>query len=203
MKHFAILLLLILLIVCVIGGFFLTLNRISVLEGSVERALVAFRLGAASSISDSRVVNDTSDAIPAATLEDEGTIPTAIIFNTLSSPLLKPRSNVAVIVEGVSRDSAGLLTVHLKVFTSEATSYSALNVGSIFELVDLSGLNQRVDRVLGSFDSMPPKKVVTGGVLFNTSPDTDTVILQLNTGEEIRHYEFDFEKHSYKEVVLG
>ena len=196
-------LLLIILIICVTGGFFLTLNRISALEGSVERALVAFRLGAVSTSSNIPVADDVPDELPVATLDDEGTIPTAIIFNTLSSPLLKPRSNIAVLVEGVSRDTEGVLTVHVKVFTGEATSYSALNVGSVFELVDLTGLNQRIDRVLGSFDSMPPKQVVTGGIVFKTSPDTDTIIMQVNTGEEIKHYEFDFKKGSYKEVVLG
>jgi hypothetical protein len=192
--------------ICIIalGGFYITFSELKVVQNEIESMRIAFQLSEVESRDAAEKKEETSKEVATPEAPDsKNTISTAIIFTALSSPLLQPQANTAVIIEGVSEDSPESLTVHIKAFTNEATSYSALDAGSMFEIVDLKGLNRRARSTSGNFDSMPPKTAISGEVVFARSPEESTVILQVNTGEEVRHYEFNFEQKTYKEIVLG
>ncbi|MFH1161851.1 MAG: hypothetical protein V1696_01055 [Candidatus Jorgensenbacteria bacterium] len=131
------------------------------------------------------------------------TIPTTIIFQTQSGPALQPRTNLTVAVESVSRAPDGTATVHLRVYTNQATGYSAFNPASSLQLIDLEGENQPPTPGTGSFGSMPPQSAAEGTVTFSTDPTRDTLILQTGSSDNPTFYEFNFAKKTYKETVIG
>ncbi|MAF79577.1 hypothetical protein CL629_00660 [bacterium] len=206
MKGFSRLVLFLTLIVLVVG-FFMVLNRLSDIRGEIQTIQLALDL---SGNSEGQIISEGEENEPS---EDGSTepqessvvgIPTAIIFNTMSSPTLQPQTNIAVIVENVSKSDDGEVLVRLKAFTSEASSYSALPVQDLVEIVNLSsGVNQRPADVKGSFSSIPPKSVVSGTAVFRVSLTQRSIILQINADDEIRFYQFNFNKKTYKEIVLG
>lgn len=130
-------------------------------------------------------------------------VPTAIIFQASSSPLLQPQVGLTITVDSVGKLSDGTVTVNIKVFNSEAQNYSALEPQNLFELVNVSGENQKVFGVNGQFSSIPPKSAVTGSVTFRISPTQSTTILQVGSGDNLKFYEIDFVKKTYKETEIG
>ncbi|MDP3725474.1 MAG: hypothetical protein Q8R20_03340 [Nanoarchaeota archaeon] len=186
------------------GGFFMVLQKLSDIEEMFQNSSLS---PASSTLPLGTAV--PSERVPVATStksEDSGTItiPTAIIFRTLSSPRLEPRTNIAIILESVSKDTNGTLSIGLRTFTSEASSYSALELQSIFEIVDLSsGNNLRASDITGSFNSIPPKSVSPGVIQFRVPPAQRSIILQINTDENPIFYRFFFDQKRYEETTLG
>lgn len=187
------------ILVVLAGGFFVVLNQLADIRGEIQM------------IQPGGVVLEGGELLSTSTETQDGAedssgllVPTAIIFTTLSSPALQPQTNIAVIVEGVSKGEDGQVLVRFKAFTSEASSYSALVVQDIFEIVDLSsGANQRPANVKGGFASIPPKSAISGTAEFRVSATQRSIILQVNAEGGAKFYQFDFEKRTYKETVLG
>lgn len=131
-------------------------------------------------------------------------INTAITFTTLSSPTLQPQTLVNVAVERVIRSEDGTMTAELRIFTGEATAYSALDVNNYFAFVDLErGEFQLPSEVKGSFGSMPPRSATTGQVIFRGIPKKNKIIIQIGPSDNPKFYEFDFSKGAYKETLIG
>lgn len=197
-----------------LGGFYLILNNVSQLSDDVRSMEIAMHFfgqnngGVDSIISEGQkksvvLTSSTSTSVGLAT-DDIITIPTAIIFQIVSSPLLQPQTNIPIIAESVSKKRDGQISVNVKAFTSEAEAYSAIELRDLFELIDLQGENQKPLQVTGGFSSIPPKSVVNGGIIFKIKPEQKTMILQIDMGgDRVKYYEFNFEKKTYKETVIG
>ena len=146
----------------------------------------------------------TTTPTPAPTPELQAIIiPTAIIFDTPSSPLLQPQSTITVTVESVSKTDDGTITLAIKGFTKNATSYTAFEPGSLFELLIPEGENQKPLQVVGQFNSIPPKSVSAGKIVFKIDPSLTTPILQVGSGDATTYYELNFTKKTYKETEVG
>ncbi|MBI5732970.1 hypothetical protein HY967_03355 [Candidatus Jorgensenbacteria bacterium] len=130
-------------------------------------------------------------------------IPTAIILEASSSMLLQPQVKLTITVDNITKDSQGTVVMNFKVFTSEATAFSAIEPRDLFQLVALEGDNQRSIDVKGQFNSMPPKSAITGSLIFKIDPSKNTIILQAGSGDMLKFYEFNFIKKTYKETVIG
>src|ERR1051325_141827 len=131
-------------------------------------------------------------------------IPTSIIFETNSSPTLSPQTLITVEVESAAKYSDGTVVLKIKAFTNSAQSYSALDVKSLFQIVNLSGDNNFPASVSSGFDSIPPQSSAEGTVTFKLVDRTSTdIILETGTPETAHFYEFNFSNNSYKETVIG
>ena len=106
-------------------------------------------------------------------------------------------------MESVVKKDDGTTVLNLKVFSSEATSYSAFEARDFFEMIKLDGDNQKPLKAEGQFASIPPKSAVYGTIIFKIKIAEQKIILQMGAGENLKFYEFDFEKENYKETVIG
>lgn len=203
----------------VIGGFYFVFDRIANLRSDFKNLELSFQLATKDSNEVENATNDkkigtkdTSESVkkiePIKTeqLNNELkgiTIPTAIIFEAQSSPLLQPQTKMTVTVDNITKGDDGIITLNLKVFSSEATSYSAFEARDFFEVVRLDADNQKPLKAEGQFNSIPPKSAIYGTVIFKIDTGVKTMILQVGSGTNLKFYEFDFEKKSYKETVIG
>lgn len=130
-------------------------------------------------------------------------IPTAIIFQARSSPILSPQSDLTVIVNSATKSKDGDLIFNLKVFTDKASAYSRFDAVNTFEIVNMAGANQRPLRSAEAFDSIPAKNAAEGNITFKVGADQDEVILQINTVDDIIFYKFKFKERNYEKVILG
>lgn len=203
-------LILLILIVSLVGGFYLTIGEISSLKQSVNNLEMNLELGDTGSESGQPTVTPGEKAT--STEGDELTpvkkgdavVPTAILFYAESSPLLSPQTDIAVAVQRVVKEKeSGVIRLYLKAYTNNAESYSALDPGNLFEIVDPTGQNQKPLQVNGRFDSIPPQSFVTGEVIFKVSPDKNSVIIKISSKEGDTYYKFNFEEKSYEETALG
>lgn len=201
---------LIIFILLVLIGFYLTLSEINNLRNDFINLKLALEL----SNKESDVIGeatstenlDTPEGKLLLTKEDELTlIPTAIIFETLSSPLLSPQTKITVTIKSVSKSEDGTVRVNIKAFTNEAATYSALEPRDLFKLIDLDagGVTQKPFNIEGSFNSIPPKSAVSGNIMFKIEPAKNSIILQVSYNGTIKYYELNFSKRTYKETVLG
>lgn len=196
MKH----VLSILILLVLFAGFFAVLQKLSDIEITLQNGS---HLSATSTPGLPEIIVETPTSTNA---ENSGivNIPTAIIFRTPSSARLQPQTNIAVILESVSKDAEGNVLVNFKAFTSEATAYSGLEVQNIFEIVNLStGGNLRPTDIVGQFNSIAPKSASSGTTKFRVSPAQRSIILQINTGENPMFYRFYFDEKRYEETTLG
>ncbi|OGG40806.1 hypothetical protein A3A21_01070 [Candidatus Jorgensenbacteria bacterium RIFCSPLOWO2_01_FULL_45_25b] len=208
MKHSFILALLICMFIVLLLGLYLGLRSLSAVQSDVQDVKISLELAGVGKPLGRLVSEGASSTLPSSTpslseSRDSALIQTAIIFSAQSSPLLQPQSNVAIIVEGVSKNADGEVTVSIKAFTSEATSYTALFPRDLFELVDLVSANQKPLKVIGSFDSIPPRSVTQGTLLFKVPLTAQTFILQVGAEDNPKYYEFNFGTRSYRETTLG
>jgi len=134
---------------------------------------------------------------------DAVVINTAILFETQSNPALQPQTKITVLVEKVAKSGDGTVTLSFRTFTNDASTYSTIEPRDFFEIVNLNGENQRPLEVKGQFTSIPPKSATAGEIVFKTETMQNTLILQIGGGENIKFYEFNFSKKTYKETVLG
>lgn len=206
----------IILTLFVLGGFLLIFDTIGSLRGDIKNLESSVNLVMKWKSENEKIVTQpTAPTTPETsgvknppqesetnTVQDI-TIPSAIIFETKSSAALLPQINITVTVEGVAKSSDGTIIVNFKAFTSQATGYSALEPRDFFELVSLEGDNQKVVKVDGQFSSIPPKSASSGAAYFKVVPTQNTIILQIGTGENLKFYEFNFLKKTYKETVIG
>ena len=203
-------------VLLVMGGFYFVFNQMANLRSDFKNLELSFQLAT----KDKQLSTDTSESNKSElggkneTQKSEPTIlkitdnqgiliPTAIIFEAQSSPLLQPQTKMIVTVESAAKKDDGTVTLNLKVFSSEATSYSAFEARDFFEMVRLDTDNQKPLKAEGNFNSIPPKSAVYGTVIFKMEPAEQKIILQMGAGADLKFYEFDFEKKSYKETVIG
>ena len=189
-----------LLLATLLAGFFVVLQKLSDIEQKLENISLPV---STSTLPLPEIVLETPTSSNAGALRIV-TIPTTIIFRALSSPRLSPQTNLAVILESVSKNPEGRVGVHFKTFTSEAESYTSLELQNLFEIVNLSsGINLRPTDILGSFNSIPPKSAVSGSVTFQVPADQRSIILQINAGENPVFYRFYFDEKRYEETTIG
>ncbi len=197
-------LILLILIIALLGGFFITLNEISKIEDSIKN----FKANISLEDNDQFVAPDNSTSTEKESLtpvkESDLVIPTAIIFQKKSSPLLSPQTDLTITVEKIVKEKeSGIVRAYIKAFTNKADSYSALEAGNLFEIINPSGQNQKPLKVNGSFDSIPPKSSVRGEVVFKISEEKDEIILSVESNQGKIYYQFNFKDQSYEEAVLG
>ncbi len=194
---------LIVLTVAVLAGFYVIFRQLNVIQqvvlnvpGNVQPS--------ATSTATSTPGNQTPSSTPTSTPSGGAvSIPTGIIFTVLSSPVLQPQANVTITITSVAQAADGTVTVSLKAYTNQATSYSALNPSDFLQIVNLSGNNETVVSTTGNWSSMPPQGVTTGTAVFKTAPNTNPIILQVGAPSSADYYQFDFTTQSYKQTVLG
>jgi hypothetical protein len=195
----------------VLGGFFVVLNQISGLSAEVKNnelnlQLISEKISGATATStpvqetSTPAQNETSTTqIPS----NDIVIPTGIIFMASSSASLQPQTLVTITIEKITKKSDGTVTVALKAFTNEATSYSAITPSDFLQYVSLDSENQKPTDVSSVFASMPPKSVTSGTINFHIDPAKNTMILQTGQGDEPKFYEINFTKGTYKETAIG
>ena len=197
---------LVIFILLVLVGFYLILSEINNLRNDVRNIEFALEISKKENdiIGEATSTETNEDALSQKE-ERALVIPTAIIFETLSSPLLSPQTKITVTIEGVSKSEDGTVRINIKAFTNEATAYSALEPRDLFELLDLDagGVTQKPFNIEGSFNSIPPKSSVSGNIMFKIEPTKNSIILQISYNGTIKYYELNFSKRTYKETVLG
>ncbi len=195
-------------IFALIGGFYLTLSQVSDLQQIVrnlemDMGLLSEKEGFQSTVTPGKEATSTKEET---TKPEEGDtiIPTAILFEVQSSPLLSPQTKITVAMEKMVKEKeTGIIRIYLKAYTNKADSYSALEPANFFEILNPSGQNQKPLKVRGQFDSIPPQSSVTGEVIFKITPEEESIILQIESDEDKKYYEFDFEEKSYEEATMG
>jgi len=193
----------------VLAGFYLVFDKMSTLKDGtsdleLQVKVLELRLQAATTTPAATPIEPTTPPAPTSTpVDTTPTIQTAIIFNATSGPALQPQTKLTVQVERVTRTADGSLTLSVKVFAGEATSYSAFDPKEVFEIMNLEGDDTKASLVTGQFASMPAKGAVGGTVVFSTDPARSTIILQVGTGDTLKFYELDFTRKVYRETVVG
>jgi hypothetical protein len=193
-------------LVIVMLGFYFVASEVSSLRNEVRNLELTLEI----SKKDSGIIGEATSTevngeVPAPQEERISVIPTAIIFDTLSSPLLEPQTKITVTVESISKTENGSVNIDIRAFTSEADAYSALQPQNFFELIDLEAGGKTIKPVetTGAFSSIPPKSAVSGRISFKIEPTKNSIILQVNYEDTIKYYELNFTKKTYKETVLG
>lgn len=132
-------------------------------------------------------------------------IPTSIIFPAVSSPLLQPQNTLTITLEKISfAATENIVALHLKIFTSETDSFSALEPTPLFALFDkTTGELKSPTGATGPFSSLPPRSAVAGQILFAAPAGQNIFIFKIGAGDQTKFYEFDFEKKTYKETTVG
>jgi len=204
----------------IIAGFFLVFNTIGGLQSDIKDLQTIVELNPQKTVSPTQsATSSTPDGsasssvpplepapspTPAPTSGTITSIPAAIIFQATSSPTLLPQTSITVTVQSVSHSTDGTLTVNFKAYTNGATSYSAIDPSTIFQLIDSdTGATRTAGGVNGSFASMPPQSAVSGSVTFTTDPSQTSFILETGTTDTAAFYTFDFTNKTYKETPIG
>lgn len=193
-----------------LAGFYLLLDKTADLQGQIKDLELTIKLAEKNPAPETPLAPVPSPTAAPQNAPATGSaasadisISSAILFTASSSPLLSPQAELTATVESATLATDGTLKFSLKVFTEKAGSYSALDIKTLFELVELTGDNQLPTAVSGSFTSMPPKSSVTGSVEFHIPPNKENIILQINAGGDMKFYEFNFKTKTYRETILG
>ncbi len=187
----------------VLAGFYFVLNKMNSLENDFKNLSASLQIGNEAAW-DAIEATSTGETVKIGEIKGGVSIPTALIFEVNSSPILEPQTKITVTLENVRKSEDGLFTLELKVFTNEASAYSALEPRDLFEIVDLQGgQNQRAVKVEGNFGSIPPKSAASGRVTFKIEPTANKLILQINAAAGQKFYEVDFTKRTFKETSIG
>lgn len=198
----------------VLGGFYLIFDKLSGLEAEVRNAELNYQLASSKTVAPetpgpaaTSTANEGNPPVQNPPAEDQAgdgiVVPTGIIFTVISSPALQPQTSVTVTIEKIVKKADGTVIIQLKAFTSQATSYSAVDPGEFIQIVSLDSDNQRPVNASAIFNSMPPKSVSTGTATFKTEPGNDTIIIQTGQGDNLNFYEINFAKKTYKETIIG
>lgn len=190
-------------------GFYIVFDKMSMLSSSVKNVELTLEMKNQAVTTPQTPGTETiSSPIPTSTPPaepEEGgiVISSAILFETPSSSALSPQSPLTVTIERATKLSDGTIRIGVKIFTAQASSYTAISFDDLIQVLNLDGNNQKSSQVIGSFSSMPPKSAVSGALLFKLPTDKNTFILQVGSGDTMKFYEFDFGKKIYKETVIG
>ncbi|MDI6733923.1 MAG: hypothetical protein QMD50_00310 [Patescibacteria group bacterium] len=194
----------------VLSGFYLIFDKISSIKSDVQNLELKLELISQNKKESPIITQNEPTKNPEATSttptnqnQTAIVMPTAIIFDASSSPVLQPVTKITITVDTLSKSDDGSIKVNFKAFTNEATSYSALEPRDLFQLINLNGDNQKPIDLSGQFNSIPPKNAVSGSVIFKIPPTQDLIILQTGSGENLKFYEFNFLRKTYKETVIG
>ncbi len=194
---------LIVLTIIVLGGFYLIFNQLNSIQQVVLNSPGSGQ-NQSQTIATSTPISTPSNQTPTSSAPTGGvSIPANILFTIESSPALQPQTNVTVTVNSVTESPDGTITVNLKAFTSQASSYSSLNPADFLQIVDLSGNNETVLSTTGNWNSMPPQGGTTGTATFKVDPGATSIILQVGAPSTANYYKFDFSTQSYQQTVLG
>jgi len=132
------------------------------------------------------------------------TIDTNISFTTLSSITFNPQSPLEIFVEKINQSENGIITLEVKVSTEKAETYSSLDLKNYFALVDVENNEFKLPtKIKGFFNSMPPKNLIEGEIIFQNFIKKDKIIIQIGPGDDPKFYEFDFDNKNYKEIQIG
>lgn len=152
--------------------------------------------------SEGEEVNEENEETENPSGEPVNKIPTSIIFSVKSSSALMPRTDLLVAINEVRKLEDGRIALEIRIYSWQANSYSALDT-SIFELVSLTGGNQKPISVTGQFNSIPPKSSITGNIFFRPLENESKIIIQIRADDDLFFYEFDLERGSYEETSIG
>ncbi|MEK7629806.1 MAG: hypothetical protein AAB432_00275 [Patescibacteria group bacterium] len=190
----------------VLAGFYLVFDKISSLRSDINNLELSLQISQKENnlAPVALPVNNPPTSGPTSTLELQPVIiPTAIIFSASSSVNLQPQTVLTITVQSVTKDAEGNLAINVKVFNSQSASYSAIQINNLFAIIDLEGDNQLPVNTTGQFDSIPPSNAISGNINFKTDPTGNTIILQIGSGDNLKFYEFNFVKKTYKETIIG
>lgn len=140
---------------------------------------------------------------PETATSTEISLPTNIFFEASSSPTLLPQTILDVAIESLNKNSDGLVSLSVKISSSRAQSYSAINLNEIFAVIGSQGEVLRPYRLEGRFDSLAPRVSVSGRVFFLLPENQNLIMLRLGYPENASYYEVDFSKKEYRETFLG
>lgn len=188
----------------ILGTTYFTLSEINSLRNDLKNLELSFALNQKERTVITEATSTPEIKPSAGAAEGVVAIPTAIIFDVLSSPVLAPQTKITVTVESIAKTKEGEVIIGLKAFTNEAEAYSALEPKDIFGILDLtSGAVDRPFKVDSTFASIPPKSAAAGKVSFKVSPEKQSIILELRYDGNLKHYEINFERKNYQEAILG
>ncbi len=192
----------------VLAGFYLTFDKIAALQTAVKNTELALAMKdkGTETVPETPKEEKPPETVPTSTsvgAVTETLIPSSILFTAESGPALLPQVPITVTIESATRRSDNTVRFTIKAFTAAASSYTALDVGSLVQLIDADGNKTRSTEITGSFSSMPPKSSVSGSILFSIPAGRNTVILQVGPDDTAKYYEFDFGKKLYRETILG
>lgn len=192
----------------VLAGFYLTFDKIAALQTAVKNTelALAMRDKVTEAVPETPKEEKTPEAAPTSTPSDttaDTPILSSILFTAESGPALLPQVPITITIESATRRSDNTVRFAVKAFTAAASSYTALDVGSLIQLIDADGNKTRNTEITGSFSSMPPKSSVSGSMLFLIPVNRNTIILQVGPDDTAKYYEFDFGKKLYRETILG
>lgn len=190
----------------VLSGFYFIFDRISNLKSDIknlEFSIELLKKDIALTPPEAPPLNEPPANTSPPPENQEIKIPTAIIFEASSSPLLSPQTKITITIENVAKAPDGTISVNIKAFTAGADAYSALEPRNLFELVNFSGDNQKPIQVNGSFDSIPPKSTISGSIIFKINATQNNLILQIGGTDSVKFFEFNFTRKTYKETAIG
>lgn len=200
---------LIIVILVVAGGFFVAFDKIASLSSELNAAKLKIETlekneGYRVEVPPETTPTPTSTTPlpPAPTSSVSRTIPTAIIFQASSSEALPPQVPLTVTIESAKREDPNAVVFQLKVYNGEGKGYAALDPRTLLELLNFEGDNVKATMMSGSFSAIPAKGAVTGTVTIPADPARSSVILQINL-PELKFYEFDFERQTYRQAEVG
>lgn len=195
----------------VLSGFYLMLDKIGSLRTDLKNLELTFGLlekqfteTKNASLPEEKAPSDNPQPpAPEPPKSEDVSINTTILFIASSSPALQPQTKITVMVEKVSKSKDGTVKLNFRALTNEATAYSAFEPRYLFEIVNLTGENLKPLDVTGKFDSIPPNTSSPGEITFKIEPSQNTLILQIGSSENIKFYEFNFSRKTYKETAVG
>lgn len=195
----------------VLSGFYFIFDKIGNLKTDLKNTESSFRLleeqfnKSQKNIPDPEGTpeNNPPPTPPVPPEEDDTAINAAILFTVTSSPSLQPQTKITVMIEKAAKAKDGTIKINFKAFTNEANSYSAFEPRDFFEIINLTGENFKPLQVNGKFDSIPPQSSVSGDAVFKIAPDQNILILQTGSGDDLKFYEFNFLRKTYKETTIG
>ena len=201
-------------ILLVLSGFYFMFDKVGNLKTDLKNAELSFQLleeqfnESQKNISGPEATPENNPppappAPPAPPDENDTAINAAILFTVTSSPSLQPQTKITVMIERAAKAKDGTIKISFKAFTNEANSYSAFEPRDLFEIINLTGENFKPLEVNGKFDSIPPQSSVSGDAVFKIAPDQNTLILQTGSGDDLKFYEFNFLRKTYKETTIG
>ncbi len=193
----------IILTIIVIVGFYVLFNQLSALQQVVLNSSPA---ATSTPVSGSAPTSTATSTGPTPTQPPQTggvSVPANILFTVQSSPVLQPQTNVTITIQSVTEAPDGTVTVSMKAYTPNASSYSAVNPADFLQIVDLSGNNETVVSTTGNWNSLPPQGGMTGTAVFKVDPSATSVIIQVGAPSSANYYKFDFTTQSYQQTVLG